>query len=422
MRSGYNGITILSKILRNIVLILFIVIFVSIVYNFRNQESATESALLAEASYSTNLHGVFIRDEQIITRSGSSGYISYGVPDGGRLGKGSVIAEIYNSDEQIKINREIKELNNELNLLSKMQNPGTIEAVQPANLSADIEKSYRNLIYNSNNNSYEEIKSYMDDFLVLLSTYQIVTNEPIDLLTRTNDINNRIAQLTAAKVEPIEVITSDRSAYFVSYCDGYEESLTMDSVDSLTIEQLSKVENKREKFDNVVGKLVDGYSWYIAGVVDNSKNTYNPGDRVTLKFGYSADTFDGKIAKIQDEGDASKALVIVSCEQFTYDLVQHRCAEVELIQETHSGLKVPREAIRFVPIEEKIVDEETGITTTVTKNYKGVYVREGEQVSFRKIDVVYEGTDFVLSEIHKEDDTYLALYDDIMLEGVDSDE
>lgn len=421
MRSGNSGITILSKLLRNIVLILFLAIFVSIVYNFRNQESVTESAIMTEASSSTTLRGVFIRDEQIITYGGG-GVISYGVPDGGRLGKGSIIAEIYSSDDQIKIKREISDLEKELTLLSKMQNPGTIESVQPANLSSDIEKSYRNLVYNSDNGSFNEIENDRDDFLVLLSTYQIVTNESIDLLTRTNDINNRISELTAASAAPNEVITSDRSAYFVSYCDGYEETLTKDCIDSLTIEQLNETDNKREKFDNVIGKLVDGYSWYIAGVVDNSKKIYNLGDQIKLKFEYSADTFDAEIVQLKDDGDPSQTIIVASCEQFTYDLVQHRCANVELIEGTYKGLKVPREAIRFVPIEEKEVDEETGITTTVTKNYKGVYVREGEQVSFRKIDVIYEGTDFVLSDVHKDDSSYLALYDDIMLEGVDSDE
>ena len=417
MRSGNNGITILSKILRNIVLILFLAIFVSIVYNFRNQESVTESAIMTEASSSTDLRGVFIRDEQIITYGGG-GVISYGVPDGGRLGKGSVIAEIYSSDDQIKIKREISNLEKDLSLLSKMQNPGTIESVQPANLSSDIEKTYRNLVYNSDNGSFNEIESDRDDFLVLLSTYQIVTDESIDLLTRTNDINNRISELNAESVSPNEVITSDRSAYFVSYCDGYEETLNRDCIDSLTIEQLNGIDNKREKFDNVIGKLVDGYSWYIAGVVDNSKKIY----QIKLKFEYSADTFDAEIVQLKDNGDPSQTIIVASCEQFTYDLVQHRCANVELIEGTYKGLKVPREAIRFVPIEEKEVDEETGITTTVTKNYKGVYVREGEQVSFRKIDVIYEGTDFVLSDVHKGDSSYLALYDDIMLEGVDSDE
>jgi hypothetical protein len=49
-------------------------------------------------------------------------------------------------------------------------------------------------------------------------------------------------------------------------------------------------------------------------------------------------------------------------------------------------------------------------------NTKGVYITKGEQVMFKKIDVIYEGTDYVLSKIHENDSSYLALYDDILME------
>ena len=52
---------------------------------------------------------------------------------------------------------------------------------------------------------------------------------------------------------------------------------------------------------------------------------------------------------------------------------------------------------------------------------KGVYIRKGEQVLFKKIDVRFEGNDYVLSKVHPESE-YLQLYDDIMLEGVDKDD
>jgi hypothetical protein len=420
MRADNSGISILAKILRNIVLILFLIIFVSIIYNFRNQESSTESALMANATSSTSFSGVFIRDEQIVTYSGS-GVVSYSVSDGGKLGSGSVIAQVYDSDEQIKINREISKLTKELEVLSKIQNPGTVESAQPANLSSDIEETYRNLIYSSDTGDYDEISDEMDNFLIYLSTYQIVTNENVDFTARVTDINNQIAELQSSSSVPLETITADHSSYFVSYCDGYEDVLTKENIDSLTVNQLNEVTDSKQETSNVIGKLVDGYDWYIAGVIDNSKNLYNIGDTVKLKFESSSETYTGEILDLRDEGNPAETIIIVSCEDFTYDLVQHRRQNVEIIEGSYSGLKVPREAIRFLSMEETSVDEETDIKSTVVKNYKGVYIREGEQVEFRKIDVIYEGSDYVLSAVHNEDSSYLSLYDDIMIEGVDSD-
>ena len=104
--------------------------------------------------------------------------------------------------------------------------------------------------------------------------------------------------------------------------------------------------------------------------------------------------------------------------EFSRDLVQHRTEDIELVRGTYRGLKVPREAIRFVTAEETTGEGDDAVTREVT--YKGVYVLKGEQVQFKKIDVIYEGSDYVLSSLeHIGDDSYLVLYDDIMIEGVD---
>ncbi len=419
---GYrsSGSDIFSKILRNIVVILFLVIFISIIYNFDNMESDTVTALMTEASASTSIKGVFIRNETVVTYSGS-GVLSYSVPDGGRLGLGSVIAQVYDTDEQIKINREIESLTEELDTLNKIQNPGTVESAQPASLSSNIEEVYRNIIYNRDTGDYDSIKSNTEDFLVYLSTYQIITDEDADFTTRISEINTRLAELQSSTVAPIETITADRSAYFVSCCDGYEDILTKENIDNLTVDLLNSVTDNTQETEGVVGKLIDGYEWYLAGVVNNSKKEYAIGDSVYLKFESLSEEVKAEIIDLRDEGYASESIIILSCDQFDETLVQHRAENVDLIKGEYTGLKVPREAIRFVSMEEKVVDEETGITSTVTVGYKGVYIEEGEQAEFRKIDVIYEGSDYVLSAVHNDDSDYLALYDDIMIEGVDSD-
>lgn len=419
---GYrsSGSDIFSKILRNIVVILFLVIFISIIYNSGNRESDIVTALMTEASASTSIKGVFIRDETVVTYSGS-GVLSYSVPDGGRLGLGSVIAQVYDTDEQIKINREIESLTEELDTLNKIQNPGTVESAQPASLSSNIEEVYRNIIYNRDTGDYDSIKSNTEDFLVYLSTYQIITDEDVDFTTRISEINTRLAELQSSTVAPIETITADRSAYFVSCCDGYEDILTKENIDNLTVDLLNSVTDNTQETEGVVGKLIDGYEWYLAGVVNNSKKEYAIGDSVYLKFESLSEEVKAEIIDLRDEEYASESIIILSCDQFDETLVQHRAENVDLIKGEYTGLKVPREAIRFVSMEEEVVDEETGITSTVTVSYKGVYIEEGEQAEFRKIDVIYEGSDYVLSAVHNDDSDYLALYDDIMIEGVDSD-
>ena len=56
-----------------------------------------------------------------------------------------------------------------------------------------------------------------------------------------------------------------------------------------------------------------------------------------------------------------------------------------------------------------------------TWDQKGVYVILGKDITFKKIDVIYEGDDFVLSK-NTDDQEYLLLYDQILLENVKSED
>lgn len=405
------------KILRNTVLVLFLVIFISIVYNFRNRESDTVSALIAEATASKEFKGVFIRDETPIPCS-ANGVLSYNVSDGGKIGKGTVVAQVYPNEEQITVNRNIEKLTKELEILRKIQNPGTQESVQPAALSESIKENYRSLILNRDLGDHGSVENVAETMLVQLSTYQIITNEVENFNQEISDLESELAELKKQPRQVIESIVSPKSAYFVSYCDGYEGELSSKTLDKLTIARISEINDNRNANDYVVGKLVDGYCWYLAGVVDNSRKEYKVGNRVKIRLASSADVFDTEIYDIRDEGDPSQSIIILSCSQFSYDLVQHRAENIELIRGEYKGLKVPREAIRFRTSSGE-EEETSGDVDTGETSEKGVYIRKGEQILFKKIDVIYEGSDYVLSKIYDEDDSYLALYDDILLEGDD---
>ena len=51
---------------------------------------------------------------------------------------------------------------------------------------------------------------------------------------------------------------------------------------------------------------------------------------------------------------------------------------------------------------------------------RGVYILLGEQPAFRRLDVIYEGNDYLLTSLNAGDD-YVSLYDDIIVNGVSAD-
>lgn len=412
---GKSENTVAVKLMRNLVLVLFLIVFVSIAYNFRNRKSPTETALLADAISSEEFRGVFIRRETPVTYSGN-GVLSYKVADGGKVGKGTVIAEVYSDDKQITRNREIEKLEHELGILEKIQNPGTLQSAQPSSLSDSIGESYRSLIYSRDIKDYASLRTEMENLVVGMSTYQIITKQVTGFNQQIIDLNSRLAELKAAADRPIEIVTSNDSAYFVSYCDGYESELTPDNTDELTAQQINSIVDGKSSEPAIVGKMIDGYSWYLAGVIDNTRKLYDIGDEVELHFDSAGEKFDAVIDSVRADGDPSKSIIIIKCDRFSEELVEHRSERCELVKGEYRGLKVPRSAIRFDGVEQQTTNAEGQPDGSAIVNTKGVYIMKGEQVLFKKIDVIYEGSDYVLSNVHEDDPSYLALYDDIMTE------
>ena len=91
---------------------------------------------------------------------------------------------------------------------------------------------------------------------------------------------------------------------------------------------------------------------------------------------------------------------MISSDKLTFELVQHRVERVQMVVSEYNGVYVPRSAIRFN-----------------SDGEKGVYVLMGQNIVFKKLDIIFEGEDFILSSNTGASD-YVLLYDDIITEGV----
>ncbi|MBR1529061.1 MAG: hypothetical protein IJ642_07145 [Oscillospiraceae bacterium] len=400
------------------VAVLIILTVVNVVIKQFNQNYETETALLSDGTDSEQVQGVFIRNEKVITYNGS-GVISYEVPDGGRIGTGGVIANVYSSENQIEIEQKIASLQNELYLLERISNPGTTQTAQPSNIAELFTENYKDYLRQREQHVLTDLQSTREEMLILLSTYQLITGKDSSYAEQMQAIRAEIASLQNSQEQPVHVITADSAAYFVSYADGYESELTLGDVNALTVSQLKQIqENTGEVSSSAIGKLIDDYQWVLAAVVDNSEKKYKQGDILTLKFASTSETVTGEITSVNGEG--SQTILGITCEAMTYDLVQHRTENVELVKGEYQGIRVPRSALHFRSLTEEVKDEDSGKITQVTTKYRGVYVLDGEQPEFRKLDVIYEGTDYVISA-QRTEKSYLALYDSIITKGIDAD-
>ena len=412
-----------SKVLVALLVVFVTLMVSSVVYHLVNKEFVTETAILATAEDSITFKGVYVRDEKPVLYNGS-GAVSYSVLDGGKLGKGTTIAEIYASDTEIETRQKIENLNHELSILKKIENPGTSDVEKPASLSNLILEKYKSTVYDLEMNDIDSLAKNKEELLILMSTMQMVTGNSdeyrLNIQQNINEIQAEIDSLKASQSSPIDRIISNESSYFVSYVDGYEDGITKVNIDNLTVDYINSVnDNVSENTEGVLGKTIEGYKWYIVGVIDNSNNKYSETESLYLKLESTPQQVRAVVERIKPTDNANESIVILSCDKLTYDLVQHRTERVEMIKGVYEGVKVPRDAMRFKDIEETVTDEITGEKVKKTTNYRGVYVKLGEQVLFKKLDVIFEGDKYVISNINKGSE-YVVLYDDIIVEGIDA--
>lgn len=101
----------------------------TIFYHFVDTSYETETAIRATADESKYFEGVYVRDENVLSYSGT-GAVSYQVPDGGKIAVNDVIAEVYPDESAIEKEQQIKVLQDKLNVLERISNPGTLEQAQ----------------------------------------------------------------------------------------------------------------------------------------------------------------------------------------------------------------------------------------------------------------------------------------------------
>lgn len=378
---------------------LFIILMVgSQLYFLFSDKEKYEQAVFYITSDSISFEGVFVRNETVIPFDGN-GVLNYENADGSKIAKNSVVAQVYSDAQQIAALSEIKDLKEELELISRSTNPGTTSAAQPEFISKQIDEKYLLLQSYIEKNDIDKIESTKKEILVLMNIYNICTDAENNSVfsARNQEINLRITELTSKLGQPLASITTSESGYFVNYTDSYEDKLNFETIKTITPEEIEQIASSNIlKNTNSVGKIIDDYKWKIVGVV-TAKNNYIENKTVNIKISGISEPLPAFVESMIPYGD-DKYKIILSCDYLNYDLVQDRVRHINIVFNEYSGIKIPRSAINFND-----------------KGERGVYVAYGQKIIFKKIDVIYEGDDFVLSR-NTSDSNYVLIHDKIVFE------
>ena len=384
-----------------VLLSLFVVVMVAyqVYYHFNEKRDTVEAELY---TYNDNItaQGVFVRDENVVTYSGG-GVLDYNYADASKVSVGSTIANVYESEEDILGVRAQQGILERIDELKRAEQPGTTDYIQPETLKSQIDAKYKLMISASIDKDYDSVAKYEKEISQIMSIYNIVTDSSSGYEKVIDSLEKDLEKLKKDTKKPKEKIDAPETGYFVGYADGYEAILNKEKCINMSKQQILDIVNDTDsvaKPPNAAGKLLKDYSCKILMVVDNDERL-KAGMYLNAMLSASKETYSVFVDSVKDAGDG-QSIVILSCDSLDSALVSERVQRIELVFDDYTGLKVPREAIHFNSDKEK-----------------GVYVILGQDVQFKKIDIIYEGDDYVLSKNSSNED-YLLLYDQILLEAV----
>lgn len=387
------------KVLKFILCFIAVVFVVHQVYSSTYKPITTISAEYETVTEGFKINGMVIREESLITCE-TAGALHFVLSDGERVAKSGTIANIYaDAEASVTVNR-IEHLNDRIKDIEQIQGYNDVEAADISLINSKVNNSLNEMLRSVATGDFSDVDEHSTELLTNISRRQMITGEQADFSARLEELKAERDGLNAALPQPIGSIKTDTSGYFVSVIDGYEKVLNCDNIENITPEFIDSIKIEKAP-ENTVGKIVSGYTWYIAAKVSISDSLkYKTGDKLILQTNVkSAPTLDVTLEKINTSKQENTAVMIFSCQQMNSELASIRTGAMTIVNNTFSGLKVPTKALR-------VQDGKTG-----------VFVRSGITLKFVGVNVLYRTDEYIICEQQVSNESVLRLYDDVVVKG-----
>lgn len=360
---------------------------------------ATESAEQFKYTEGIDTVGTFIRNE-ITVKSDHKGTIHFVVSNGEKVAKDGVIASIYESDSASAAASRIKEIDEQLAVISEIEGYNDSTAVDVNTINNRISEHLNNFVYTAQDGRFSDVENSVSDLLTMLTRKQVATGEQSDFSALKEALQSERATLSSQMGAPKGKITSETAGYFVLGADGFENKLTTGGLEDYTPEFFEGLKEESVS-ENVIGKIVYDYEWYLAAPVSISDSMhYKVDETVTVKTDTtSIPRLTATVSKINLSESGDDAVIIFRISEMNSELASMRTGAITIVKDEYEGIKVSSKALRVVD----------GVT--------GVYVVSGLEAKFVGVDIIFSTDDYSICKLNTADKSKLRLYDEIIVKG-----
>lgn len=358
-----------------------------------NEPYQTTQVYSYTAHDSVTAEGLVVREAQVLPAQ--TGILELTRAEGEKVGKGQQIALVYRDSQAQASQAHIEELELSIELLEEaVSQSGDLESA--ARLDEDIIQSMVTLrasyALGDCTQLREQVLGVKSSVLKRGYTYGDGLTSA-DLSARLHQLREERDLLTRQSARATTRVSAPTPGVFSSLVDGYESRLTPETVYQLTPTTLQElINNPAGEDSDAMGKLITSDTWYFAAnLPQEAARRLEEGDSACLRFsGELNRDVDMTVDRI-GATEGGRTLVVFSSNRYLTltTLLRHQTAE--LIFESWSGLRIPKQALRLVESSREDPDS-GGSAAAVTKT--GVYALVNGRTEFREISILYEGSDY----------------------------
>lgn len=388
-------------------LVLGIAILIYAVYHvaslFGEDISTITTGMSTEATVIDGKGYVF-RDETLLF-SQNNGVADYFKVDGSKVSVGEALATVGESGGT-SAKSMVRYLDGKISILEQSVNSGLTLANLPE-VNDNISDAYYSLAKSLASGDTGSISAQTDKLLMNMNCHSLLTDENSPVDDTLTQMTERRDGILVSGGDALTEYAPD-SGYFYSYADGFEEYFTVQAADSLTAKTFySLVEGDIKASataNNAYGKLASNSEWRFVIKMPSVTSAYFKKDTVyRMRFVENGNvTVPMTLMSAIEDDVYGGSIFVFYANRLPDGFVFDRCQSVSIEVSSFSGIYVPKSSVYKMG------------------GQYCVYVLRGSVVSMRRIDIVYEGTDYYLSDPDTEDDgsvEYLGANELLIIEG-----
>lgn len=368
------------------------------------------------ANDSVEADGYLVREELVLPAQ--SGILELTRAEGERVGKGHTVALVHRDNQALEIQAQLSQLATEIGLLDYAMNQ-TDDAVSAARLDESILQSLAQLRYTATSGGYGQLSAQVVELKSQVLKRGYTFGDGLDaeqLSSQRQELVSQYRALRSQASQATSYVTAPEAGVFSSLTDGYEAVLTPQSILTLSPSSLDGVTGGPVSASSTPGKLITSNWWYfVTALEEESAARLAPEMMVTMRFS-GAFNRDVSMRVVQvgpvEEG---RAVVVLSSSRYLSQTTLLRSQTAELIFSSHSGLRIPKEALRMIT-QERTNDEMGEVTQT---SQVGVYAIVGGRTEFKSVEILAEGADYYVVASAVDGKTALRAGDEIIVRATD---